>query len=241
MLLKVKNGTPPQRKSALRQLTDKARELGAGPLFNQILPLLMAPTLEDQERHLLVKVHTLTVKNLQSWAPKLVKAENGSLWCQFPCEQDGLITKGSDKKCNWSTWNSLSKPSSTYQKARRQITFATYSEEVLCRSLIVFCTSWMSWWGHSCIKFLLSLSRCWLMRITTQGWKDVKSSQISPRWLSIFIQLSYPTGTLVMQLCPPRIAWVVILRHKRRVRKKKDLKWLQLCSLAVERTPGVVK
>ena len=55
LLLKVKNGTPPQRKSALRQLTDKAREFGAGPLFNQILPLLMAPTLEDQERHLLVK------------------------------------------------------------------------------------------------------------------------------------------------------------------------------------------
>jgi splicing factor 3B subunit 1 len=56
LLLKVKNGTPPQRKTALRQLTDKARTFGAGPLFNQILPLLMSPTLEDQERHLLVKV-----------------------------------------------------------------------------------------------------------------------------------------------------------------------------------------
>ena len=56
LLLKVKNGTPPMRKAALRQLTDKSREFGAGPLFNQILPLLMSPTLEDQERHLLVKV-----------------------------------------------------------------------------------------------------------------------------------------------------------------------------------------
>ena len=56
LLLKVKNGTPPQQKTALRQLTDKARDFGAGPLFNQILPLLMSPTLEDQERHLLVKV-----------------------------------------------------------------------------------------------------------------------------------------------------------------------------------------
>ncbi|OIV96195.1 hypothetical protein TanjilG_14872 [Lupinus angustifolius] len=56
LLLKVKNGTPPQRKTALRQLTDKSREFGAGPLFNRILPLLMQPTLEDQERHLLVKV-----------------------------------------------------------------------------------------------------------------------------------------------------------------------------------------
>jgi len=56
LLLKVKNGTPPQRKQALRQITDKARDFGPGPLFNHILPLLMSPTLEDQERHLLVKV-----------------------------------------------------------------------------------------------------------------------------------------------------------------------------------------
>ncbi|EGY22826.1 hypothetical protein VD0002_g7627 [Verticillium dahliae] len=56
LLLKVKNGTPPMRKTALRQLTDNARQFGAGPLFDQILPLLMEKTLEDQERHLLVKV-----------------------------------------------------------------------------------------------------------------------------------------------------------------------------------------
>ncbi|KAI9710139.1 MAG: hypothetical protein M1820_002941 [Bogoriella megaspora] len=56
LLLKVKNGTPPMRKTALRQLTDNARQFGAAPLFNQILPLLMEKTLEDQERHLLVKV-----------------------------------------------------------------------------------------------------------------------------------------------------------------------------------------
>eukprot|EP01105_Mastigella_eilhardi_P024468 TRINITY_DN6386_c0_g1_i1.p1 TRINITY_DN6386_c0_g1~~TRINITY_DN6386_c0_g1_i1.p1 ORF type:complete len:1188 (-),score=423.60 TRINITY_DN6386_c0_g1_i1:33-3563(-) len=56
LLLKVKNGTPPMRKQALRQLTDKAREFGPSALFNQILPLLMSVTLEDQERHLLVKV-----------------------------------------------------------------------------------------------------------------------------------------------------------------------------------------
>ena len=56
LLLKIKNGTPPMRKNALRQITDKARAFGAGPLFNQILPLLMSPALEDQERHLLVKV-----------------------------------------------------------------------------------------------------------------------------------------------------------------------------------------
>ncbi|CAD8187639.1 unnamed protein product [Paramecium pentaurelia] len=56
LLLKIKNGTPQMRKSALRQITQSAREFGPAPLFNQILPLLMSPTLEDQERHLLVKV-----------------------------------------------------------------------------------------------------------------------------------------------------------------------------------------
>ena len=34
LLLKVKNGTPPMRKSALKTITEKAREFGAGPLFN---------------------------------------------------------------------------------------------------------------------------------------------------------------------------------------------------------------
>lgn len=47
LLLKIKNGTPPMRKQSLKMITDKAREFGAGPLFNQILPLLMSPTLED--------------------------------------------------------------------------------------------------------------------------------------------------------------------------------------------------
>jgi splicing factor 3B subunit 1 len=72
LLLKVKNGTPPQRKTALRQLTDKARELGAGPLFNQILPLLMSPALEDQEQHLLVKVINRVLYKLDELARPFV-------------------------------------------------------------------------------------------------------------------------------------------------------------------------
>jgi len=55
-LLRIKNGTPQQRKVGMRKITQNARRLGAGPLFDQILPLLMSSTLEDQERHLLVKV-----------------------------------------------------------------------------------------------------------------------------------------------------------------------------------------
>jgi splicing factor 3B subunit 1 len=56
LLLKIKNGTPQMRKQAMRQITDRAREFGPAALFNQILPLLRSATLEDQERHLLVKV-----------------------------------------------------------------------------------------------------------------------------------------------------------------------------------------
>ena len=56
LLLKIKNGTPPMRKAAMRQITDKAREFGAAALFNQILPLLMSPTLEDQARDLMTHV-----------------------------------------------------------------------------------------------------------------------------------------------------------------------------------------
>ncbi|CAJ0645841.1 8178_t:CDS:2 [Entrophospora sp. SA101] len=47
LLLKIKNGTPPMRKTALIQIMDKARNFGAGALLNQILPLLMSQNLED--------------------------------------------------------------------------------------------------------------------------------------------------------------------------------------------------
>lgn len=56
LLLKIKNGVPSVRKAALRQIADNARAFGPKALFNQILPLLMEQSLEDQERHLLVKV-----------------------------------------------------------------------------------------------------------------------------------------------------------------------------------------
>jgi splicing factor 3B subunit 1 len=55
-LLKIKNGLPIQRKFGLRLLTEKAREFGPKALFDKILPMLMTTSLEDQERHLLVKV-----------------------------------------------------------------------------------------------------------------------------------------------------------------------------------------
>lgn len=72
LLLKIKNGTPPMRKAALRQITDKAREFGAGPLFNQILPLLMSPTLEDQVSNLNSINYVKLYFNLPHFCGKIV-------------------------------------------------------------------------------------------------------------------------------------------------------------------------
>ena len=82
LLLKIKSGTPPQRKVAMRQIADKARDLGAGPLFNQVLPLLMSPTLEDQERHLLVKVIDRVLYKLD---------DRGALFISFVCVSNSLL------------------------------------------------------------------------------------------------------------------------------------------------------
>ncbi|KAK6454970.1 armadillo-type protein [Scheffersomyces xylosifermentans] len=56
LLLKIKNGSQITRKRSLRKLTDNARKFGAKVLFSQILPLLLEPNLDSQERHLLVKL-----------------------------------------------------------------------------------------------------------------------------------------------------------------------------------------
>ncbi|KAJ2723268.1 U2 snRNP component prp10 [Coemansia sp. Benny D115] len=64
LLLKIKNGAPPMRKSAMRQISERARDLGAAAIFSQTLPLLMSPSLEEQERHLLVKVIDRTMFRL---------------------------------------------------------------------------------------------------------------------------------------------------------------------------------
>src|SRR3989338_4362993 len=56
LLLMIKNGSSVQRKLALRRVTDRAQHFGASLLFKKILPILMAPALEEQERHLMIKV-----------------------------------------------------------------------------------------------------------------------------------------------------------------------------------------
>ena len=56
LLLKIKKGIPIQRKNALKQISTKAVEFGPNLIFHHILPLILQPTLDDNERHLLVKV-----------------------------------------------------------------------------------------------------------------------------------------------------------------------------------------
>ena len=77
-LLKIKNGIPPVRKSALRQITDKAKYFGPSILFSQIIPLLMSPSIDDEERHSLVKLmERLLLKlgqEVRPWAHKILVA-----------------------------------------------------------------------------------------------------------------------------------------------------------------------
>ncbi|KAH7829428.1 splicing factor 3B subunit 1 [Monocercomonoides exilis] len=56
LLLKIKSGTPQQRRTSLRIITEKAHEFGAAVIFDNLLQMMKSPTLDDQERHLLVKV-----------------------------------------------------------------------------------------------------------------------------------------------------------------------------------------
>lgn len=64
LVLRVKNGCPPVRKQALRQLITKASTFGARLLFNQLLPALLSPSLEEQERHMLLKTVDLVLFQL---------------------------------------------------------------------------------------------------------------------------------------------------------------------------------
>lgn len=56
LILKIKNCSQASRKSALRNLTDNAKNYGPDIIFSIILPLLSESTLDDRSRHLLIKV-----------------------------------------------------------------------------------------------------------------------------------------------------------------------------------------
>lgn len=56
LLLKIKNGNSVARKVAMKQLTLKCPEFGPKIIFDNILPILLDKSLEDQERQLMIKV-----------------------------------------------------------------------------------------------------------------------------------------------------------------------------------------
>ncbi|PRT54813.1 U2 snRNP component prp10 [Wickerhamiella sorbophila] len=68
LLLRIKNGVPTVRKQAMRQITEEARAIGAPTLFGQIIPLLKTASLDEKERHLLIKVLSRVLFQLQSLA-----------------------------------------------------------------------------------------------------------------------------------------------------------------------------
>ncbi|CAI4687743.1 CCQ_1a_G0042810.mRNA.1.CDS.1 [Saccharomyces cerevisiae] len=55
LLLKIKNGNTASRRTSMRILTDKAVTFGPEIIFNRLLPILLDRSLEDQERHLMIK------------------------------------------------------------------------------------------------------------------------------------------------------------------------------------------
>ncbi|SCU86572.1 LANO_0C08460g1_1 [Lachancea nothofagi CBS 11611] len=65
LLLRIKNGKPQTRKLAMRALRDRALDFGGPRIFNRLLPILMDRTLEDQERHLMIKVVDRILNQLQ--------------------------------------------------------------------------------------------------------------------------------------------------------------------------------
>lgn len=56
LLLKIKNGGSQMRRQSMRHISERARDLGAGPIFDALLPLMLSPSLTDPERHTFVKL-----------------------------------------------------------------------------------------------------------------------------------------------------------------------------------------
>ncbi|KAG0687259.1 hypothetical protein C6P40_002586 [Pichia californica] len=56
LILKIKNCSTSSRKLAMRNLTDNAKNFGPEIIFSIILPLLSDPSLDEQGRHLLIKI-----------------------------------------------------------------------------------------------------------------------------------------------------------------------------------------
>eukprot|EP00817_Percolomonadidae_sp_ATCC50343_P000177 CAMPEP_0117421862 /NCGR_PEP_ID=MMETSP0758-20121206/2829_1 /TAXON_ID=63605 /ORGANISM="Percolomonas cosmopolitus, Strain AE-1 (ATCC 50343)" /LENGTH=1026 /DNA_ID=CAMNT_0005204161 /DNA_START=11 /DNA_END=3088 /DNA_ORIENTATION=- len=56
LLLKIKCGEPIARRKSMRTITLRATQFGAKAIFTQVLPILLSTTLEEYERHNMLKV-----------------------------------------------------------------------------------------------------------------------------------------------------------------------------------------
>ncbi|KAL3230965.1 hypothetical protein RNJ44_00604 [Nakaseomyces bracarensis] len=56
LVLRVKNCAPVVRKQAMRMLNEKAGSFGSSIIFDNIVPILVDRALDDQERHLMIKI-----------------------------------------------------------------------------------------------------------------------------------------------------------------------------------------
>ncbi|SCU98628.1 LAMI_0F15610g1_1 [Lachancea mirantina] len=65
LLLRIKNGAPATRKTAMRMLRNRAADFGAPRIFDRVLPILLDKSLDDQERHLMVKAVDRVLTQLQ--------------------------------------------------------------------------------------------------------------------------------------------------------------------------------
>lgn len=61
LVLRAKNGAPPVRRKAMRALRAQARALGPAAVLPVVLPLMLEPTVDDGDRHLLGKVLARTI------------------------------------------------------------------------------------------------------------------------------------------------------------------------------------
>ncbi|KTB00493.1 U2 snRNP component HSH155 [Nakaseomyces glabratus] len=72
LVLKVKNCIPGIRKQAMRTLKDKYKDFGASIVFENLLPILLDSSLNDQERHLMIKLMDRAILTLSDDVSKHV-------------------------------------------------------------------------------------------------------------------------------------------------------------------------
>lgn len=222
LLLKLKNGTPPMRRQAMRTLVEKAIEIGAGTLFDAILPIMLSPNLDDQERHMFVKL----IDRLLFKLDYLVRPYVHNILVVIEpllIDEDFLVrTEGREVLSNLSKAAGLAtmifamRPDiENHDEYVRNITaraFAVVATSLGVDSVIPFisaaCKSRKSWFArHSGLKIIQQiaiLSGCTLLPYLNDLWKCVEAGLLDDEQpkvrtmaalsLSALAESSYPFG-----------------------------------------------